>query len=255
MRCQDYRKYLSPYLDSELDARTCADIAEHLSVCLACSRFFAQEQEVERQLVKSFQKEKMPEESWRTVLGRINAYDSPRPRRFRLAWLVPAVVVPTAVMVVMLIFLLGKAPDNTNSLAEALQDRHGKYLSKEISIGPGLTWPQGFEGLTVIKHLPQSGLMGAHEVRLIGSQSCYIKDIECAHVMYSCCNTPVSLFILRKEDMSGLKSAQRLLDKGKGSAVVNLGNTRLVMKDLREVVVCCISSHDTGELLTAFERL
>lgn len=253
MRCQDYRKYLSPYIDSELDARTCADITEHLSVCGACSRLFSQEQEVERRLVKGLQREKMPEEYWRAVVKRLSAYDYAEPRRVRLAWLVPAAVMPVLAMVLVWVFVWGRTPD-ADLLTKPLLELHGKYQSQEIA-SQGLSWPQGFEGLTVLKNLPQSGVIGGHDVQLIGSQPCYIKNVKGAHVMYSCCNTPVSIFILRKEDLDSFKGARKLLDKGKGSAVVNLGNMRLVMRDLKEAVVCCISSHGTSELLTAFERI
>jgi len=254
MRCQDCRRYLNPYMDSELDAKTCTDIANHLAGCEACSKRFAQEQEVEKRLVKRLQGEKMPEESWRVVLERLNAYDSPGRRRVRLAWLVPAAVVPVVTAILLLFFLWGKAPDDTNSWAATLQEMHEKYLKQEISIGPGFSWPQEFGGLTVLEHLPQSGIIGGHDVQLIGGQPFSIKDIKGAHVMYSCCNTPASMFILRKEDMRGLKRVQRLLDKGKGFAVVDLGNMRLGMIDLKEVVVCCISSHEVNPLLTAFRR-
>lgn len=44
MNCQEYRKYLSPYSDSEPDIRTCANIARHLLTCVDCSSLFAQEQ-------------------------------------------------------------------------------------------------------------------------------------------------------------------------------------------------------------------
>ncbi|MFN3467671.1 MAG: anti-sigma factor family protein, partial [Candidatus Brocadiales bacterium] len=105
MRCQDCRRYLNPYMDSELDARTCTDIANHLAVCEACSKRFVQEQEVEKRLVKRLQGEKMPEESWRAILERIDAYDSPGRRRVRMTWLVPAAVVPVVTAVLMLFFL------------------------------------------------------------------------------------------------------------------------------------------------------
>lgn len=255
MRCQDYRKYLNPYIDSELDARTSADIAEHLSVCEACNKYFALEQEVERRLAKRWQREKMPEEFWMTMLQRLSAYETTSWRRIRLAWFIPAAVVPVAATVLVWVFLWGGISDNVGPLAEDFQEMHGKYLRHEIPIGPGLSWPQGFEGLTVIKNLPQSDVINGHELKLIGSRPFYIKGVAGVHVIYTCCKIPISMFVFRKEDMGSFTRAQRLLDKGKGSAVINLGNMRLAMKDLKEVVVCCVSSHDTRELFTAFERL
>ena len=254
MRCQDCRRYLNPYMDSELDAKTCTDIANHLAGCEVCSKRFAQEQEVEKRLVKSLRGEKMPEESWRAVLERLHAHDSPGRRRVRLAWLVPAAVVPVVTAVLLLFFLWGKVPDNTNSWSATLQEMHEKYLKQEISVSPGFSWPQEFGGLTVLEHLPQSGGIGGHDVQLVGGRPFSIKDVKGAHVVYTCCNIPASIFILRKEDMRNFRKTQRLLDKGKGSVVVDLGNMRLGMIDLNEVVVCCISSHETNALLTAFSR-
>ena len=44
MRCQDARRLLDLYIDSELDARESLEVAEHLERCAACARRFSAEE-------------------------------------------------------------------------------------------------------------------------------------------------------------------------------------------------------------------
>jgi anti-sigma factor RsiW len=50
MRCEEVQSLQGPYLDSELDARTTLEIAQHLKSCPDCVRLFTEEQELEEQL-------------------------------------------------------------------------------------------------------------------------------------------------------------------------------------------------------------
>jgi len=47
MKCHDIENLRAPYLDSELDARTTAEIERHLRCCPECARLFAEEEKLE----------------------------------------------------------------------------------------------------------------------------------------------------------------------------------------------------------------
>ena len=51
MKCDEIQTLRGPYLDSELDARTSLDIAEHLKTCPACARLFAEEEKLDARLM------------------------------------------------------------------------------------------------------------------------------------------------------------------------------------------------------------
>ena len=50
MTCEEVRLLQSPYLDSELDAKTTAEIQQHLKSCPGCACLFAEEQKREAQV-------------------------------------------------------------------------------------------------------------------------------------------------------------------------------------------------------------
>jgi anti-sigma factor RsiW len=50
MKCEEVQSLQGPYLDSELDARTTLEIAQHLKSCPDCVCLFAEEQELEERL-------------------------------------------------------------------------------------------------------------------------------------------------------------------------------------------------------------
>jgi anti-sigma factor RsiW len=50
MKCDELQPLQGPYLDSELDAKTSLEIAEHLKSCPHCARLFAEEQKVDARL-------------------------------------------------------------------------------------------------------------------------------------------------------------------------------------------------------------
>ena len=53
MKCDEVKSMQGAYLDSELDAKTTLEIAEHLRGCRECVRVFAEEQRAEARLKAS----------------------------------------------------------------------------------------------------------------------------------------------------------------------------------------------------------
>ena len=50
MKCDQVQTLHGPYLDSELDAKTSLEFAQHLKACPACARLFAEAQKLEAQM-------------------------------------------------------------------------------------------------------------------------------------------------------------------------------------------------------------
>ena len=71
MNCRDVRPLLMTYLDSELDARSTAEVGEHLAVCDACRTRFAAEEKLERQAKAALSEETMPAEAWARLEQRL----------------------------------------------------------------------------------------------------------------------------------------------------------------------------------------
>lgn len=258
MRCHKYIKYLSPYMDSELDAKTCVEIADHLAVCQDCRKRFAQEQEIERLLVERLKGEQMPERLWRKIRSGISAPERttvyPIRSRINLRWLVPAIATAVLAIGLSVFFFWVKAPQE-NSLILALQGVHDRYLKEEITAGRDVVWPEGFKQMSLLGHIPQSDNIGGHDVRLIGVRPYYLRGTELALLEYRCCGEPVVVFILRKENLGSFPQTRDLLDRSKGLARMTFEETNLIMMDVGEAVVCGISCHELNTLLKAFKRV
>lgn len=258
MRCKEYIKYLSPYMDSELDAKTCIEITNHLDICQDCQRRFAQEQEVERLLVKKLKEERMPEHIWKSVQTSVGAVDylpedSAR-RWISLKWLVPAAVAAALVIGLSTFFFWVKKPTD-KTLVLALQEVHERYLKDEIAVEREVVWPEDFKRMSLPGHMPQSGRIGGHDVELVGGRPYYLRDVEMAFLEYQCCGTPVSVFILRKEDLNNFPQAKDLLESNRGFVNIVSEGTNLTMIDVDEAVVFGVSSHELNALLRAFKRV
>ena len=78
MNCRDVRRWISPYLDSELDQTKTFEISEHLRVCEACAERFEKERRVDSLLVERL--EAAPQLDWNPITRRVLG------GRRRIAW-------------------------------------------------------------------------------------------------------------------------------------------------------------------------
>jgi len=67
MNCREARRWLSPYLDSEIDATETFEISEHLRGCETCQERFERERTIDRLLVTKLQSEEMPADCWNAI--------------------------------------------------------------------------------------------------------------------------------------------------------------------------------------------
>lgn len=258
MRCKEHIKYLGPYMDSELDAKTCIEIEDHLNVCQDCRKRFAKEQEIEKLLVERLKEERMPEYMWKAVQASVNDADYVPDEvvrsKFDLRWFIPAVATAALAIGLSIFFFWGRAPDEKN-LILALQEVHESYLRDEIAVKKDVVWPEDFKRMSLLGRVPQSGNIGGHNVELLGGNPYYVKDVELALLEYQCCGEPVSVFILRKEDLDNFPQTRDLLERNKGFVRMGPEGVNLVIIDVGEAVVCGVSSHELNTLLKAFKRV
>jgi anti-sigma factor RsiW len=94
MNCHDIQNLYDPYLDSELDARTAAEIERHLRCCPECARLVAEEEKLEASLKAGLSRGERTPALWEQIeqsvaaVGRATARPlptSPGPRA--AAWL------------------------------------------------------------------------------------------------------------------------------------------------------------------------
>lgn len=67
MKCQDARKWISPYLDSELGQTKTFEVSEHLRVCPHCAGRFEAERRADELIRGKLEQDRMPAELWRRI--------------------------------------------------------------------------------------------------------------------------------------------------------------------------------------------
>jgi anti-sigma factor RsiW len=88
MKCEEASRFLSPYLDSELDPKTSFEISGHCDHCPMCRERFEAEQRIERSLAAELKKnEPKDEEIWRRARSRVAHPRSTRSRSWAVGLL------------------------------------------------------------------------------------------------------------------------------------------------------------------------
>src|SRR5881394_2337461 len=72
MRCEETSRYLSPYLDSELDPRTSFEMSSHFEQCGSCRERFEAERRIDHAISTELKKsEPRDEEHWNLAKARV----------------------------------------------------------------------------------------------------------------------------------------------------------------------------------------
>ena len=72
MNCKAVRKWMSPYLDSELDRPITFEVSEHLQDCSECAARFDAERRVDDTIRSQIERATMPAELWARVKDEVS---------------------------------------------------------------------------------------------------------------------------------------------------------------------------------------
>ncbi|HPF40542.1 MAG TPA: hypothetical protein P5081_21645 [Phycisphaerae bacterium] len=123
MDCQTARKWMSPYLDSELETAKTFEISEHLRACECCRHRFDAERRVDEMVGARLKREAMPPEVWSTLRREVNR--SHLLHRLR----VPSVVAAAACLALFAMVYF-KSGGSSPSRREAFQGEWALYVNE-----------------------------------------------------------------------------------------------------------------------------
>ncbi len=211
---------------------------------------------MEKSLVSILKEDKdlKAEEAWEGVISRFNHQVEPEEGMrlgFRPLWryLVPA----TAAVIGIVIMLIMYSRQDPNALTVAAQKCHIEYMTNKIvptieSISPGevsgylsgkFTFPVTVSEIQDIK---------SHHIKLFGGRVCHLNGVSAAYVMYHCCNTPVSVFILSTKDVEDFSDIKQYLEGDKILFKETGGINLVATPASKDTFVCVVADHDV-ELL------
>ena len=278
MNCQETRRYINLFIDSELDSKTNLEISEHLSSCDNCKRRFAQEERIEKSLVSVLKEDNDPKsgEIWERVISSLPveqddnlSWEIPHIRERRLGFLsslsksiymlgqrvwvrradvryiIPTTVVTIAIITTLLLYNR-QVPDN---LIPAAQKCHAEYVTNKIVPSIESTSPnevaEYFSGkFTFPVAISEISGIKSHHVSLYGAKVCHLKGISTAYIMYHCCNTPVSVFILSTKDARTFFDVKQNYKAGRFHFKKPDGVNLIATQTNHDTFICVIADHD-----------
>jgi anti-sigma factor RsiW len=203
MKCEDVRRYVGPYLDSELDPKTSFEIARHLEACPDCKGRVEAEGRLERAVARELARPQAGDDAlWERALARARAS---RPRRWRRAGLASGGLAAAGVLAWLLAF-------GGNGLAADLRKDYWKYARGDSPLELSSADPREVEaffkdrmGLSVPVPVP-----AGWELR--GGRKCSLRGIPTAFLLYRLRDRDVTAYVFPGDHLDRFREARALHD-------------------------------------------
>lgn len=251
MGCREFKEYLYPFLDGELDSPISHLVKDHLSACPICRLELEQEKKINSLIKDSIPKEKAPYELKEEILKRIEGYSGKRISRFILPVLKPALI---GIIGTVLIFVLLSSFNRQFTVYSETVKEHIQFLQGNLPMHIVSKKPQD-----VSKWL-QSKLdfkimvpdLSSQNVNLLGARLCSLKNKKSAYIMYEKGGHNISVFMFDAKNLKFPKAKKVPInkkifyltkDRGYNSALwIDEGIACVFISDLSEVELLHLAS-------------
>lgn len=219
MNCQEARKWISPYLDSELDPTKTFEVSQHLESCEPCRDRFEKEGRADELMAATLRREE-PFVNWAALERAIST-----PRR-RIALLRPKWVLAAAACIAFLLISLGEWPDRTiagDPTQWAIDELHNMSPHCEaFSGGPACSSSDIASVASAVLDCKLTlavyeGRLGGHPVELAA-----VRERSCdggkslLQIQLNCCGKPVLLMVARMEEKGAISAVVQAVKTNKG---------------------------------------
>lgn len=208
MDCQTAKKWLSPYLDSELETAKTFEINEHLRGCEGCRRRFDAERQVDAMLRDRLCRETMPPETWQRLRREVNR--SQLWGRLR----VPAFVAAAACVMLAAFMYMGPGAGAGDVRHEVFAGQWQQYVNESIptknvlseaEIGRALRDEFGLSISTAMEDTHR------HPVQVIGARHVLFGSQPALEIRVNCCGRSAVITTLHQADAQKLPEGLREL--------------------------------------------
>lgn len=206
MRCDEIRRWISPYLDSELDPHTNFEIAQHLESCAECRQVFGVERQLEASMAASLTTDSHTQAAWDRAVRQIGA---------RPVWRSPRWQVAVAAIGLVLALAGGWRGwmITQQDLVRSAIRNHQEYLANRMVLdvqsgSPEIVEAFFHEKLPFRVQCPRD--LASQGIRLIGARLCHLKRVPVAYLLYHVEHRPVSVFLLDEEGLAQFRQARRI---------------------------------------------
>jgi anti-sigma factor RsiW len=234
MKCAEVRKFIRLYLDSELTAEHSLEIEQHLESCGECAGLFDAEKKFDERLGQFLRRGLATPALWEKIETQIAR---PHSRGIKALWplaLAASVIIAAGIVVF--------AKSRTLDLANAVEECHSAYVHQ-------ITTPE-FRGAVPEKIAQQFGSRldaGAFAYRpsepaftSTGARLCHVEGVPVALILGHCAETPVSMIVLKRNELDHFPQTKRKLESGDPIACSRSGRYQFAARFIDDHVVCVV---------------
>jgi anti-sigma factor RsiW len=242
MRCHEARNLLGPYLDSELDARTSLDIAQHLESCADCARVFDAEARLEARIATALRPGSINSALWEKVEAKLAAPSWLE--RLRSLHLPARIGLATALAVVVVLLALALWPGmRVPDLAQAVGEDHQEFLQGKFGAEFTGSLPESVARRldarldpAAFKQLPSAAGFQAG-----GSRLCFLRGVPAAWTFGRYANSLVSIIVLKQSELDHFPQIRQRLQSGDPVVCSRTGHYQFAARLVGDHVVCAVA--------------
>ena len=275
MNCKEARRWISPYLDSELGKTKTFELSEHLRICSGCTERFEAERRADDAVRSCLQRTEMPSELWRRISQKVSAPSLVRRWFYRHRLAAGGTLAVAACLALLLLLGLGivwknSPADGRSATGGTPADSQPWPVREFVAVTPGNRSFTGSEDDRAAIDDVFSGLLGVTLASLplpVDNGHFGLKLVSAARrvdehgrsfveLRLNCCDQPVLIMLARSSDggwpvpLDGLQPAARLSVHTEGGALGTVGNVRIAVRDVDGVRVVAVSRHPVEHLLS-----
>lgn len=203
MNCDDVRKFLGPFLDDELDARTSYELGLHLNDCAACRDRVERERRLEGEIAGAARHDDTTAEMWARALGRLR----PRSR----AWWPSALARPArwvAATALLGLAAWGVVPQRPDLVHVAFED-HRELLAGRFGPDVATADAETAAGYVREKTSLAAALPGPADGRtVVGARLCFFHGSPVGLVIYRLRGESASLFLVPDAELGRFRGTR-----------------------------------------------
>lgn len=236
MRCHEVRFLSNAWHDSELDAKTAFDIQQHLDGCAACRAYFDGERHVDARVDATLRVGRKDPALWQRIESQVTAAAKPARMKWQVAVLAAAACIMTA-------FAITLWPRQPLDLAQVAAVDHAKYLVGEMPAqfedqpsDEQMVKTQGRLDRAAFALLPPAELYQTEGKRL-----CFLKGVPVAWMLGRHADKPVSLIVMRGQELDRFPDLQRRFTAGHRIACSEAKGFQFAARQVDGHVICAVA--------------
>jgi len=256
MNCKETRKWMSPYLDSELGSTKTFEVSEHLRTCPACTARFEAERHVDQLIRTRLSTDSMPENLWTKISETVSTPPWIRVLRSQRYWAMAAclVIAVTGVLMVQRAGSLEHAPLIVQQFVAETPGNRPFVTSDSVAGATTLD--------SVLRDTLRVALSAPSNLETMGHKNFQVVSTtkradahgrEFVEVRLNCCGEPILLVLAKSVGGAWPLSLDQLADDTQHARAfdgVNVG-----VRDLGDVRAVVTSRHSIQLILAALSQL